>query len=78
MNTLTVTLPDSIHNQLRQLADREGISVDQLAASALSEKVAALLSVDYLTQRAQRSNRSKFEQALANVGDTQPDQQDTL
>lgn len=78
MNTLTLILPDSIHNQLRQLADREGISVDQLAASALSEKIAALLSVDYLAQRAQRGNRSKFEQALAKVGNTEPDQEDTL
>lgn len=78
MNTLTVTLPDSLHSQLQKLADREGVSMDQLAASALTEKIAALLTTDYLTQRAKRASRSKFEQALAKVSDTEPTQQDQL
>ena len=51
MNTLTVTLPDSLHSQLRELADREGVSIDQLASAALAEKVAALMTPDYLIQR---------------------------
>ena len=78
MNTLTVTLPDSLHSQLQKLADREGISMDQLAASALTEKIAALMTTDYLAQRGQRANRTKFEQALAKVSDTEPMQQDQL
>lgn len=78
MNTLTVTLPDSIHNQLQKLADREGVTVGQLAATAVSEKIAALMSADYLTQRAQRGSRGKFEQALAKVADIAPDEQDQL
>ena len=67
MSTLTVSLPESVHNQLQRLADREGVSIDQLAASALTEKVAALLTNDYLTQRAQRGSRRNFKQALAKI-----------
>lgn len=76
MSTLTVSLPESVHNQLQRLADREGVSIDQLAASALTEKVAALLTNDYLTQRAQRGSRRSFEQALAKIKDIEPDSTD--
>ena len=78
MSTLTVSLPESVHSQLQQLADREGVSLNQLAASALTEKVAALLTNDYLAQRARQGSRAKFEQVLAKVKNTQPNAEDQL
>ena len=78
MNALTISLPDSIHNQLQRLADQEGISIDQLAASALTEKIAALMSPNYLSQRAKQGNRAQFEQALAKVKGSEPEQRDRL
>lgn len=78
MNELTITLPESLHSQLAKLAEREGVSVDQLAASALTEKIAALLTPDYLVQRAKRGSRVGFEQALARVKDTEPTKEDAL
>lgn len=78
MNELTISLPNSLHSQLAKLAEREGVSVDQLATSALTEKVAALLTTDYLVRKAQRGSRSNFEQALNKVKDTDPLQEDAL
>ena len=78
MNELTISLPHSLHSKLQQLAEREGISVDQLAASALTEKIAALLTPDYLSERAKRGSRSRFEQAMANIKDIEPDSEDQL
>ncbi len=78
MNTISLNLPELLHRQLNELAEREGISVDQLAATALGEKVAALMSQDCLEQRARRANRSKFESALAKVKDVEPETHDTL
>ncbi len=78
MNTLTVTLPDSLYSQFQRLAEQEGISVDQLAASALTEKIAALMSTDYLIKRAQRANRANFMQALSKVPDVDAEQQDII
>ncbi|MCK5923594.1 MAG: toxin-antitoxin system HicB family antitoxin, partial [Methylococcales bacterium] len=37
MTTLSVRLPDSIHRQLSELADKEGISINQLLNSAVAE-----------------------------------------
>lgn len=78
MNTLTITLPDSLHSQFKQLAEQEGISINQLAASALTEKIAALMTTDYLDKRAQNGSRTKFEQALAGVADVEPEEYDQL
>lgn len=78
MSTLSLRLPESLHKRLNELAKREGISVDQLAATALGEKIAALLSQDYLEQRAQRASRTKFDNALAKIRDVEPEQHDRL
>ena len=70
MSTLSLRLPESIHRNAKLFAQREGISVNQLAASALAEKLAALATEDYITQRAQRANPDKFKAALALVPDS--------
>ncbi len=78
MNTLTVSVPDSLHYQLQKLADREGLSVDQLATAALAEKVSALMSTEYLSQRAQQGSRTQFDKVLAKVKDAIPEPGDEL
>jgi len=78
MSTLSLRLPESLHKQLRELAQSEGISINQLAASALGEKMAALMTQDYLEQRAQRGSRSKFDAALLKVKNDEPEPQDKL
>lgn len=69
MSTLSLRLPESIHQNAKIYAQREGISVNQLAATALAEKLAALATEDYLAQRAQRATKSRFKAALAKVPD---------
>lgn len=69
MHKINISLPESLHKQARELAKSEGISINQLVASALGEKMAALMTQDYLEQRAKRGNRAAFEAALAKVKD---------
>lgn len=54
------------------------MSVDQLATAALAEKVSALMSTEYLAQRAQRGNRVRFDKVLAKVKDSKPEPGDEL
>lgn len=77
MSTLSLRLPESLHKQIRELAQREGISINQFATTALAEKMSALMTQDYLESRAERGSREKFEQTLALVpdGPTMPDDQ---
>ena len=67
MSTISLRLPDSIHEQARKLAKDEDISINQLVASALSEKIAVLMTGEYLERRAKRGNRKKFERVLGKV-----------
>jgi hypothetical protein len=60
------------HHNAKIYAQREGISVNQLAATALAEKLAALATEDYITQRGQRASAEKFAAALALVPDVPP------
>ena len=42
MGALSVRLPESLHDRVRQLADEEGISMNQLVMLAVAEKMARL------------------------------------
>ena len=77
MSTLSLRLPDSLHNQIRILAKRDGVSINQLIASAAAEKVAALLTEEYLDERAKRASRERYDAALARVPDVAPAPEDT-
>jgi hypothetical protein len=78
MSTLTISLPDSISDQVRALAQRAGVTVDQLMASAASEKISALLSSDYLEREASLASREDFERVMSKVPDVPPELGDEL
>ena len=78
MSALSLRLPNSLHNQLRELARREGVSINQLVNSAVAEKMAALMTVDYLRERAERGSRQEFKAALAKVPDVEAPEEDRL
>jgi hypothetical protein len=78
MSAMSVRLPESLHRQAKELARQEGISINQLVATALAEKISALAAGEYLEKRAARGNRRKFERALSKVKDVQPPEHDRL
>jgi predicted DNA-binding protein len=78
VSTLSVRLPHSLHKRLGEVAKREGVSINQLINSAVAEKMAALMAVDYLETRATRGTRRKFRAALSKVADREPEDIDRL
>jgi hypothetical protein len=78
MSTMSVRLPESLHEKARELAKREGVSINQLVTTALAEKLSALMTEEYLEERARRGSREKFEKALSKVRDREPDPGDEL
>ncbi len=69
MNALTVRLPNSVHQKIKELALREGISVNQFIACAVSEKMASLLTLDFLKSEAAKGSHSDFADYLSKVPD---------
>jgi hypothetical protein len=76
MSALSLRLPDSLHNRARVLSKRDRVSINQFVASAVAEKISALETEDYLNERAARASRKKFEAALQNIPDVEPDEYD--
>jgi hypothetical protein len=72
MSTMSIRLPESLHEKAREMAEREGVSINQLVTTALAEKLSALLTEEYLAQRAARGSREKYDRVLAKVSDQRP------
>ncbi|MGI8766867.1 MAG: toxin-antitoxin system HicB family antitoxin [Gemmatimonadaceae bacterium] len=41
MSTISLRLPESLHERVRAVAEREGVSINQLITIALAEKLSA-------------------------------------
>lgn len=78
MSALSLRLPKSLHEQLRELAREEGISVNQFVVLAVAEKVASIATIEYLEKRAKRGSREKFLEILKKVPDVEPEEFDRL
>ena len=78
MSTMSLRLPASLHRQAKELAQQEGISINQLVATALAEKLSALAAGEYLQKRAARGSRRKFDRALSKVKNVAPADRDRL
>ncbi len=69
MTALTIRLPNSVHQKIKELAARDDVSVNQFIASAASEKMASVLTLDYLKAEAAKGKRSDFDHYLSRVPD---------
>ncbi|MHB1560498.1 MAG: toxin-antitoxin system HicB family antitoxin [Isosphaeraceae bacterium] len=78
MSTLSLRLPESLHRQLKVVAERDGVSVNQFITTAVAEKLSALMTAEYLEQRAARGDRGQFDRVLARVRDVPAEPADRL
>jgi post-segregation antitoxin (ccd killing protein) len=78
MSTISVELTDSLRAAAGEFARESGLSIGQLTASALAEKISAMAGPEWLAARAARGDRARFEEALGRVADVEPDEQDRL
>jgi len=78
MSTLTIQLPESLHRKISELAQADGISIEQFVSSAAAEKMAALLTEDFLRREAALGSRADFERVLSKVPDVPPEPYDEL
>ncbi len=78
MTTISLRLPDSLHEAVREIAKQERSSINHFVTLALAEKVAALQTETYLRERAQRGDAMKFRAALAKVAEVPAAEEDQL
>ncbi len=68
MSTISVRLPDYLHRALKEAAKKENVSMNQLIALALAEKLSALTTEEYLEKRAARGRKRHVESAGCGTG----------
>lgn len=78
MATMSIRVPDSLHRAIKELAAKEGYSMNQFLITAAAEKLASLETVDYLRVRAERANLEEFDRILNMVPGVPPDPGDEL
>ena len=54
------------------------ISIDQFVSTAIAEKLSALMTENYLKDRARKGNRARYEAILAKVPDVEPEEYDRI
>ena len=78
MGALSLRLPESIHRHIREIAKVEGVSINQLISSAITEKISAIMTEEYLQKRADRANIKDMKAVLNKVADRKPLKGDEL
>ena len=91
MSVLNLRLPANLHDELKLLAEQQGVSMNQLALVAVAEKLAVLRWQDLEARRqeheaglqdwqkrAARGSRQRFLEVLDNAGHNAPQTGDQL
>jgi predicted transcriptional regulator len=79
MSALTIRLPNSVHQKIKELAERDEISVNQFIASAAAEKMASVMTpLDYLKAEAAKGKRNDFKKFMKMVPDKPAKKGDVL
>ncbi len=72
MSALNLRLPDSIHRHIREIAKRDGVSINLFITSAVTEKISALTTEEYITARAKKARKRAFKKVLERVPKRKP------
>ncbi|MGI9035588.1 MAG: toxin-antitoxin system HicB family antitoxin [Pyrinomonadaceae bacterium] len=78
MSVITINLPESLSSKLKEAAEKDKVEPEQLIVIAVAEKLASLMTVNYLEERAKRAKLKNFEKILAKVSDTEPEDYDKI
>ncbi len=78
MSAISVRLPDSLHRKVREVAQRDKVSINQMITLAVAEKMSAWETEDYLGNRARKGNKAKFQKVLRKVSSRKPEARDSI
>jgi pantothenate kinase len=76
MSTLSIRIPDSIHEVVKKMSKEDNISINQFIASAITEKVTAMETEEYLVTRGMMGSKKAFERVLKKVPNIKPNNED--
>ena len=72
MSALNLRIPNSIHRHIKEMAQKDGVSINSFINSAVAEKISAITTDEYISKRAQRSKAGAFRKVLDKVKSRTP------
>jgi hypothetical protein len=78
MKTLQAEVPELLLQEVKELAEKQNASVDQIVSVALAAQVSAWRTRESVASRAKRVNWQKVDEILARVPDVPPEPGDEL
>jgi hypothetical protein len=70
--TYPLRLPRSLKEAVKRLSQEDGTSINQFVATAVAEKVSALQTARYFTDRKARANFQAFDKIMKRRGGKPP------
>lgn len=70
MSQYPLRLPDSLMAAAKKVAEEDHVSMNQLFATAIAEKLSALQTEKLLAERAARADMTAFDRVMAKVPNT--------
>ncbi len=78
MKTLEAEVPEILMQEVKELAEKQNASVDQIVSIALAAQVSAWRTRESIESRAHRVNWERVDEILARVPDVPPQAGDEL
>jgi hypothetical protein len=75
-NTYPLRLPRSLKQAVERLSRQDGTSINQFVATAVAEKVGALETAEFFTDRKKRANFKAFDRIMRRRGGEPPQEGD--
>ncbi len=77
-STYPLRLPHSIKAEVERLAKQDGISINQFIATAVAEKLSAMRTAEFFTERRARADFAAFDQLMKRQGGEPPRENDKI
>ncbi len=71
-------LPRSVKMEVERRAKKDGVSVNQFVATAVAEKLAAMSTAEFFSDRRNRANFEAFDRLMRRKGGEPPQSDDRM
>jgi hypothetical protein len=78
MAKLQLRLPESIHNKVRKIAEKEQVSINQLLVNSISNEIIRYETQQFFAGRSKDFNEQGFLEALREIPAVEPLEVDRL
>ena len=75
---MSIRVPDSLHRAIKDLAKKDGYSINQFLITAAAEKLSSLDTIDYLQMRAERADLDAFDRIMTKIPNGTPVEGDEI